>query len=463
MNTGNDNIPGTATAAVAPVRKAAAANEEHNSGHKNISSNKLNNNNLKINTESVAKGNAITPNTTGSTANTAAGNKHTATANKKVNAKIVPAAGNNVVKDMAVATTVKPKDISKGAAHDSIPSISLKEKLVVDPRAGKAHYERDTVGTGMAVLPVTAPVQRPANSIPSAENNYNNPRYVASAAENPNVQTEPTEPQILPAAAMKTTATASKETGLVAAHKARRSHEGWNFAAVSQFLQDAKHSLGQIQTSTGLIVGINTVFLTGGMVPGIQLGATETLGISDRIAVMLELKYHQSFNRGVELKDNYVSYTEESKDVYRRDSVEQIYKFSALQSFTLPVTVQYHAGNFNIFAGGSFVYTLGINPELAGGPLLDYRKTGLTNVPQETIDAAHATINQSDFNSRFGLGYIFGASYQVSPKMSVDARMTQTFWDNAATPGAKIVSDRLYKKPGVQLSIGYNLSKEKKH
>lgn len=465
MNTGNDNIPGTATAAVAPVRKAAAANEEHNSGHKNISSNKLNNNNLKINTESVAKGNAISSNTTGSTANTAAaGNKHTATANKKVNAKIVPAAGNNVVKDMAVATTVKPKDISKGAAHDSIPSISLKEKLVVDPRAGKAHYERDTVGTGMAVLPVTAPVQRPANSIPSAENNYNNPRYVASAAENPNVQTEPTEPQILPAAAMKTTATASKETGLVAAHKARRSHEGWNFAAVSQFLQDAKHSLGQIQTSTGLILGINTVFLTGGMVPGIQLGATETLGISDRIAVMLELKYHQSFNRGITINDNYVRYVEQADHSYLRDSMELNYNFSTLQQFTLPVTVQYKINDlFTVFAGGSMVYTLGITPENPETPLYDYRQTGLANPGEAVLNASKPKVTTSDFGSRFGLGYIFGASYQVAPKISVDARMTQTFWDNAATPGAKIVSDRLYKKPGVQLSIGYNLSKERKN
>ncbi|OJW84356.1 MAG: hypothetical protein BGO69_11420 [Bacteroidetes bacterium 46-16] len=433
---------------------------------KNSRSKKLVSSDLGKNTESNTVDNEALKHSSNA-ANASATSTRKADKDKTPANKIIPASGNNAPKkDIAAAASLKAGN-NKNAVHDSIPSISVNEKMVIDHRSKEAHFMRDTVGVGMAVLPPTAPAHKPANSVPSAANNYNNPRYVASAAGNTNVQTEATEQQILPASAANAnanTAASNNKIGLASTHKARKTHEGWNFSAVNQFLRNAKQSLGQIEYSSGLIGGINAVFMAGGMVPGIQLGATETLGISDRIAVMLELKYHQSFNRGIVVNSNYVKYVEQADHSYLRDSMSLNYKFSTLQNFALPVTLQYHVNDFiNIIAGGSLVYTLGINPEPDETPLYDYRKTGLSNPGQAALDASRPDISQSDFNSRFGLGYIIGASYQIGPKMNADLRMTQTIWDNAATPGAKIVSDRLYKKPGVQLSIGYNLSKEKKH
>ena len=69
------------------------------------------------------------------------------------------------------------------------------------------------------------------------------------------------------------------------------------------------------------------------------------------------------------------------------------------------------------------------------------------------------TIN--DFSSRFGLGYLFGLSYEFTPSVMVDFRATQSLWDNAKTDGAKQISTTLYKSPSMQLSIIYRLNHKK--
>jgi len=66
-------------------------------------------------------------------------------------------------------------------------------------------------------------------------------------------------------------------------------------------------------------------------------------------------------------------------------------------------------------------------------------------------------LKEKDFGARFGVGYLFGASYQVAPNFTIDLRNVQTVWDNSASTGSKMISSQLYKSPSFQLSFGYRL------
>ena len=69
--------------------------------------------------------------------------------------------------------------------------------------------------------------------------------------------------------------------------------------------------------------------------------------------------------------------------------------------------------------------------------------------PEVTID---------DFSARFGLGYMFGAGYQLTPASQLDLRVVQTLLDNASGRGANRVSNTLYKSPSLQLTYSYRFS-----
>jgi opacity protein-like surface antigen len=305
-------------------------------------------------------------------------------------------------------------------------------------------------------------MQRPANSVATAENNYLNPRYVASAANGEVAAAETKPAPILPAAQPKPANAEDKNLGLGKSRNSRRAHQGWNFDAVNQFFKDVKYNLGQVEYSTGIMGGVNAMFLPGKLMPGIQLGVNETFGISDRISIVTELKFTQSIG-GMTLNDNYTRYNTEIDGTFSKDSMEHNYKFNTLQNLSLPVAVRYTMGKVKVFGGISFSYILGITPEVVDNAIPTMHQALPSKPTQEVIDAQYYKIGTDAFGSRFGIGYLFGASYSITPKLSADVRFTQNIWDDAKIPGAKIVSDRLYKKPGVQLSLGYNLSKEKKH
>ncbi len=446
------SIPANAGDNATALVQDNSKNQAKNNSNKKLVNNNLDNNNSSVSADK-ATANASKP---AHTIIPASGNnaKHNNVADikKPAKSKIVPAPGNNPGNNLAVNTAPA---INK--AKDSIAAISVNEKTTIDKRTGKAKFTEEVVSVGKAPMPAIA--QRPANSIATAENNYNNPRYVASAANGQVIETAQSE--ILPAAAAETKAATAenKNLGLAATHKARKS-SGWNFDAVNQFFKDVKYNLGQVTYSTGITGGMNLIFFGEKTLPGFQLGATETLGLSDHISMTFELKYLQTLNKNMVVNDNYVQYTEDADHNSYRDSVIHFYNFSTIQNFSLPVTVHYKLGNWGIFAGGTAAYTLAINAEAGGGKIPPHQQ--VSKPTPEEIERTKQKILDDSFEGRFGLGYIWGVSYNFTPKFSVDARMTQNIWDNAKTPGSKVVSDHLNKKMGVQLSVNYDLSGNKK-
>ena len=159
------------------------------------------------------------------------------------------------------------------------------------------------------------------------------------------------------------------------------------------------------------------------------------------------------------LHDNYVTYsTPPSQVPGKKIPLNIISNFSNMQSIELPISVAYTVGRFNILFGGNIVYDFAINPNELSYP----HPTVYSGAEPGNVSSGQPKVQLSDFSSKFGLGYLFGVSYQATSDISVDMRMVQTAWNDSKTPGGAILFRDLYNSPSLQFSIRYRLVKDKK-
>jgi len=261
------------------------------------------------------------------------------------------------------------------------------------------------------------------------------------------------EPTVKPSA--QSSETESTDTKVnVAEKKSKGSQAIENLSAA---FNDIKYHASGAQFAMGITGGINGTFLGANDFKGFQFGLTGKLMFSDVLILMGELKYFQRANNSYALNDNYYTYTPVAGG-YSRVLVQNPYDISTLHSLEFPFTVRYCISGFNFFVGANVEYQFAINTG-------DYPTTVIPTTPN--IVATPGNDNQpkikaNDFGSRLGMGYILGASYKVSSKVTLDLRDVQTFWDNAHTTGAKYISSQLYKSPSFQFSIEYRLGGKKK-
>jgi len=135
--------------------------------------------------------------------------------------------------------------------------------------------------------------------------------------------------------------------------------------------------------------------------------------------------------------------------------VNYAYKFTMAVVLT-PLIIKYSKGNFSFFGGANLVYSFSIN---VGADSMSVPNSQTTVAAKGNDNAPKLAV--ADFGARFGIGYLFGVSYRVSPNFTLDLRDVQTAWDNANTSGAKDVSTQLYKSPSFQFSVGYRLGGNK--
>lgn len=249
--------------------------------------------------------------------------------------------------------------------------------------------------------------------------------------------------EIMPAAATeegKAKATESKHKGMSMVKK------------LALAFNDVKNNASKTTFAPGLTAGVNSYFFGPSTLKGFQLGLTGDIIFNDSWNVMTELKYFHRVNNNTSIQDNYYSYTPVGAQ-YLKQLQMNSYSFSALHSVEMPVAIRYHMGNFNFYAGGNFLYAFSIN-------------TGATAMPSYSTAAEYVNtpgtddkgvLSEADFKSRFGLGYLFGFSYNLSQNFSLDLRNVQTVWDNAASTGAKSISTQLYRTPSIQLSVMYRI------
>ena len=215
---------------------------------------------------------------------------------------------------------------------------------------------------------------------------------------------------------------------------------------LSAMFNDVKYKITGIQFAPGLTAGINGTFFGPNSFRGFQFGFTGTWEIDEKWSFLTELKYYHRMNNNYAMHDTYF-------DKATKDSIVSSFSFSTLHSFELPVALRYTVGHMTFFGGGNLVYTLGVNT----GP--DPTPYQVQSIPANAKTAPALT--EVDFASRFGVGYLFGITYNVSPNVTFDFRSVQTVWDNSKSAGGKTVSEQLYKSPSLQFSIGYRLGHNK--
>jgi hypothetical protein len=217
---------------------------------------------------------------------------------------------------------------------------------------------------------------------------------------------------------------------------------------------DIKYKAGHAQFSAGIAAGINGTFFGPNNFKGFQFGLTGRLAFSDALSLLGELKYFHRINNDYTLNDDYYRYTPVSGG-YTKELVKNPYGISTLHSIEMPISIQYAQGDFNFFVGPNVSYQFSINT--GDYPMVVTSNTVVSSVGNDNTPK----IKTDDFGSRIGLGYLVGVSYQVSPRMNIDIRDVQTFWDNSKTTGGKYISSQLYRSPSFQLSIGYRFGGNK--
>jgi hypothetical protein len=229
---------------------------------------------------------------------------------------------------------------------------------------------------------------------------------------------------------------------------------------LSAAFNDIKMNAKGSQFQAGLTGGINGSFFGPANFYGFDFGVSGTMNVSDNVGIVSELKYFHRINSGYEFNDDYYVYESNNGagGGWKKSKIDYDYSFSTLHSLELPLYLKYTVANFSFFGGANFSYIFGINTSAA--PLPD------PNFPAQIVAAKsnddHATVSYSDFGQRFGIGYLFGIAFKLSPTVTLDLRSAQNCWDNLKSAGAKTVSTTLYNTPSTQVSLNFRLGAPKK-
>ena len=339
--------------------------------------------------------------------------------------------------------TIAQRYISKSSAegsykNDTISIEQLAREIGMNTgNSGNAHHPEESRKEENG-----APTNSAANT--NSNNSSNSSNAVASA-------NSPVVPE------SSASATGKNGLGTKQAQTAKGGSGESTLEKLNATFNDVKYHVSGMQFAPGLTGGINATFFGPNSFKGFQFGVTGNFIFGDNVSAMAEVKYFHRINNDYSLNDNYSSYTQVGPGQWSKQQLSNSYSFSTLHSVELPITLRFVKSHFNFYAGGNFVYSFAINTgksELPStlAPVL-VSSVGNDNTPK---------VQQSDFNSRFGIGYIAGISYEVYPNVTLDFRNVQTVWDNGASQGAKYISNQLYKSPSFQVSVGYRLGNNKK-
>ncbi|MDR3680416.1 MAG: hypothetical protein P4L41_10660 [Flavipsychrobacter sp.] len=386
--------------------------------------------------------------------------KKAKTGSKVSKTSILPAAGISTVASGNKLQSINNDGI---VAKQSVDKVEVVQHNVTKPGDRKGHYVNDTVDKGVVSVNKYVPSadqQTPADrhtgsatttapvvsaSASAAGNTTAQKNGISATTANKTTAQNSAGNTVLLASAAKGSTATVNNSDIVATHTRRKSSTLSNFA---EMILDFRTNLGNAKFAPGITGGINSAFFAPNAINGFHLGVSGTFIISDTWSLMGELKYFNRFSGNSVINDNYVKYTALSNGGYAKDSVQQYFKYNSLQSIELPVSIQYTIGKVGMYVGGNLVYNFSIYNDFETNP----NPTEITSQPGKSITPKYRS---GDFSSRFGVGYLFGASYSITPMLRADARLVQTVWDNSSTMGGQMLSNNLYKNPSFQLSIGY--------
>jgi hypothetical protein len=233
----------------------------------------------------------------------------------------------------------------------------------------------------------------------------------------------------------------------------------WNTRSFNEVVRDMKFNLSQVRFYPGVSAGGNSYMFGPNNLTGIQLGLFGMFTFGEHLNAMAELKYVHRFNGGATLRDDYtdIKTNPMAGKSHLQAQVSHFFKFSALQSIEMPLALRYAAGRLNFFGGANLAYNFAVNTEEVTVPVAEADYIG-TNEPNWANSKPRISYN--DFGARFAVGGLAGISYELSPSVQLDMRVTKNFWDNSFGIGASKVSEELFRAPSGQFSLYYRFSQK---
>jgi len=416
--------------------------KENQTSNKPSSGNTNNNNNNALAVNATATNASVNANTEAKPL-AVDNNKPQGTNMSPVN--VVAATQNNKAQQLPVEVT-NPRYRKQIATIDSVEVITTKET------GRKGIRKIDTIAQGIVATEklVDAPVD------------------VAAAT----ATTHKTPREVLPSATLMERNSQDVINAALAAdskNDIKQSKNNYNPRRFEEMVQNMKVDLGKVSIHPGLVAGISSSVGAYNMT-GLQLGIAGVMEISDRWGMFAELKGIYRFGNGKSFINDYksidpnnVTYLGNNTYSYQWDSVAHSFNISSSTSIELPIAVRYSANRLNAFAGVNGVYNFAVKVDEYSQ---SYSRSYVTKSPnaQELTQqwGENTVIGYDAFKSRFMLGYVVGAGYQVSPNIGVDFRATQPFMEsNAGKKSSAIISKQLYRAPSFQLNFTYKFTNNK--
>lgn len=270
---------------------------------------------------------------------------------------------------------------------------------------------------------------------------------------------------IVPMASIKTITVASEMVNMVPLSDYKVASRKVDPSKFNQLVQNTSQGISNYFDGTNkfyaaLLVGGNG-FMGNPTAFGMQLGIAGLYQLSERLTLAGEFKFANHYFSNYTINDQSVTYdnvsSQQSGIEWLFSGTQNIttseYKINSFTALEFPVTLSYSLGRVSIFGGVNMAYAFPVKWDKTNSVITTLASQNVSQNQNPFLNSDFKLNEQKDFASRLGMGYVGGLSYDVSRKLSFDARVTQNVWTNYN--GNADAVNKLFKMPTFQFSIGY--------
>jgi len=369
--------------------------------------------------------------------------KPTATANNNADMKVVAAHYNKdkIVKDengsffKEVRDTVKKIDMVQHTEMKDVRGNKTMQTVIDTLAITRVERIRYT-----PLAPLEIASLRKANIIPKAET-------------------------VVPMARMKTITVANEMVNMVPLSDYKVASRKVDPSKFNQLVQNTSQGISNYFDGTNkfyaaILLGGNG-FMGSPTAFGMQFGIAGLYQLSERLTLAGELKFANHYFSNYTINDQSVTFDNVSSQQSglewlfsgTKNITTSAYKINSFSALEFPVTLSYSLGRVSVFGGVNMSYAFPVKWDRSNSVTSESVSTNVSQNQNPFLNADFKLNEQKDFASRFGMGYVAGLSYDISRKLSFDARVAQNVWTNYN--GNADAVNKLFKMPTFQFSIGY--------
>lgn len=201
---------------------------------------------------------------------------------------------------------------------------------------------------------------------------------------------------------------------------------------------------------------------------GMQIGLAAIYSIAERWSISGELRYGNKFFPQFNFMDFNHTYDvskEQTQNgwLFTGKEVEETNSYVVKNSsqLNLPVYLSYNfSERLSVLGGINLAYHFPLKWNKEYSQTINNINNLQANSENPYKNSPFAVNESQDFNSKFSLGYVAGLNYELSQKLSLDARVTQSLWTNGSNNLNSLKG--IYQNPTFELSLGFYLGRKNK-